>query len=127
MTTDERLNVDDILSVAHAIVRKLYPYRAEDTTPTIRALAADYIRLRSATPAAPALTALLEQLPLVRAQVRPLDCGHHYCRYCDAGTSNHWQHIESCPYQDSVRGVEAAKRIIDGLAAFAPSRATEGQ
>ena len=59
-----------------------------------------------------------DELRLIRSQIRPLDCGVHYCRYCDAGTSNHWEHAPWCPYEQSVQLVDSAKALID--AALAP-------
>lgn len=57
----------------------------------------------------------LEDLAVVRRAIRQMDCGHHYCRYCDAGSGNQWQHRENCAYAESVKDAEAAREIIRRL------------
>jgi len=69
------------------------------------------------TNAGDALTALLASIDLVRRSIRPLDCGHHYCRYCEAGTSNNWEHHPSCPYELSIQETDEAKRLVDAVIA----------
>jgi len=56
-----------------------------------------------------------EEVETLRRAVRPLDCGTHYCRYCDAKSVTGWKHVDSCPYQQSVRDVREAKEIINRL------------
>lgn len=56
-----------------------------------------------------------DELEQIERAVRPLDCGHHYCRYCDAGTKNQWQHSEYCSYAQSQRDVDAARKTIDRI------------
>ncbi len=63
-----------------------------------------------------ATRAALEQaLEHVLPLLHPRDCGVHYCRYCEAGTSNHWEHHPSCAYASSVKDVEAARTELRSL------------
>lgn len=57
----------------------------------------------------------IDEVRLIRSVIRPLDCGVHYCRYCEAGTSNHWEHGKNCPYEQSVKDAESAKQLLDSL------------
>lgn len=50
--------------------------------------------------------------------VRTLDCGVHYCRYCPA-KSPEWWHVSSCPYVESQRDYELARRIMTRLRTLA--------
>lgn len=45
---------------------------------------------------------------LLAVLVQP-DNGHHYCRWCDAGTSNGWQHAGYCAYQRRCTEIENAR------------------
>ena len=63
-------------------------------------------------------TALVEK---IRPAIRPLDCGAHYCRYCDAGTHNKWQHAPHCSYMRSERDVEDAHAALNKLNALVES------
>ena len=51
------------------------------------------------------------ELELIASQVRKLDCGVHYCRYCSA-CSPEWQHSDNCPYAQSLQDVERVHIII---------------
>lgn len=56
-----------------------------------------------------------DEIEVLLRAVRPLDCGHHHCRYCSTGSSDGWKHTENCPYEQSVRDAEEAKKIIERL------------
>lgn len=53
-----------------------------------------------------------EELIVIREAIRPLDCGHHYCRYCRA-QSPAWEHSEHCPYARSLRIWTEAGALLD--------------
>ena len=57
------------------------------------------------------------ELDVLARAVRSLDCGVHYCRYCEAGTANQWQHDPNCSYERSVQDVEAARVLLARLRA----------
>ena len=61
------------------------------------------------------LTFTHEEMVVMREAMRPLDSGHHNCRYCRAGTHNAWKHSEHCPYEHSVNVVERARQLMDRL------------
>jgi hypothetical protein len=54
---------------------------------------------------------MLDRIIEALGNVRPLDCGAHYCRYCPAGTHNQWQHGPSCPYAESQKDYEEAQQL----------------
>ena len=64
--------------------------------------------------AARKLVLSMEDVETIQRAVRSLDCGYHYCRYCDAGTSNGWKHSRYCAYVQSIQDVIEAKRILAG-------------
>ena len=45
------------------------------------------------------------------------DNGHHYCRWCSAGTHNDWQHEEHCGYAAQCRKIEGVRTKAEALAA----------
>lgn len=53
----------------------------------------------------------------IRAAIRVLPCGAHYCRYCPAGSRNGWAHSPSCPYEESYREKAEAEAAVDTLLA----------
>ena len=55
----------------------------------------------------------IDDLFLVRDNIRHLDRADLHCRYCRAGTWNHWQHSESCSYQESVAGSKNARELVN--------------
>ncbi len=40
------------------------------------------------------------------------ESGAHYCRGCDAGTHNKWQHTPTCSHDIYNREVDAARDLI---------------
>lgn len=64
---------------------------------------------------------LLEEAVELLAEVRPRDCGAHYCRYCPA-KSPEWTHDLHCLYVESQQAAERAsrlrKRLVNALPAL---------
>lgn len=58
----------------------------------------------------------VEAVALAKRSVRTLDCGHHYCRYCNA-KSPEWKHAEACSYVQSEKDVRAFQEKADALRA----------
>ncbi len=75
------------------------------------------IRRPSAAPVSEALSQA--DIITVREAIRALDCGDHYCRYCNARSPD-WSHARSCPYQRSVEIADEARKILDRVQAAAP-------
>jgi hypothetical protein len=51
------------------------------------------------------------------------DNGHHYCRYCNAGTNNGWQHAEGCSYTNRINRIDEAREFA--RAALSPRKEGE--
>jgi hypothetical protein len=82
--------------------------------------------LEAALSAAPQETQMTNaEIIIVREGLRALDCGALHCRYCDAGMPG-WEHSRSCPYADSVRVVEQARKILDRVQASISAPDTKG-
>lgn len=56
----------------------------------------------------PALRRLLADVAELLGEVRPRDCGAHYCRYCPA-KSPEWAHDRHCSYVESQQAAERAR------------------
>lgn len=58
----------------------------------------------------------LQQAIELLKHVRVLDCGAHYCRYCPA-KSPAWEHAPHCPYEESQKRNDEARKLRAQLSA----------
>lgn len=63
-----------------------------------------------------ALRAAVREAEVLLREVRPLDCGAHYCRYCPAKSPD-WEHGPHCPYVESQHAADRARALRLKLAA----------
>lgn len=85
--------------------------------PSTRALEEENERLRK----------LATEAAEILKHVRVLDCGAHFCRYCPA-RSPEWEHMPSCPYEESQGlNTRASQLRVELLAALSAPKAARGE
>lgn len=55
---------------------------------------------------------LASLLRTAQSLLRPLDCGVHACRYCEA-VSPDWKHAPTCAYHNNIKAINAITNRID--------------